>query len=221
MAVVAEDVWAFALEGSLFGQQIVNTFALRIVSAPAGTTETAFMDQQFATADLNFNDANDIVNDIRQLQTGQVQLRNWHVKRVEGELSNTFVIPVPGQPAGLGAGDCETGNLALSVERKGLAAGRRSRGRIAVAGLPTTAMAEGRWGAATITSGQALLGDMIGVKQNSQGVIFEMGFFSPAHEVRRKDGTLVLYPRQFTACHAGSVKGTVRVQRSRTVGVGT
>jgi hypothetical protein len=214
------DVWAFALEQSLFGQQVINTFALKVTATPPNITEAAFLNDAFANEDTGFNQDNDILSDFQNLQTNQVSYKNWIARRVTNVLTNSFVFPVPNAPVGLKAGDCETANLALSIYRKGLLAGRRSRGRIAVAGLPTTSMAAGKWDAATLISGTALAGDIAGIKVNGIGVTFELGYWSPGREYEEDGETVIVLPLFTYAVNAGPQE-TVRVQRSRTVGVGT
>jgi hypothetical protein len=219
-----EDVWAFALEQELFGQQIINTFALKITAAPVNLTEVSFMSAQWGNVGVGFNDLNGLFGGFQQLQTGQVKYVAWHVRRVVGELTNNFVFPITNGGAaifGLKPGDCETANVALSIERKGLAAGRRSRGRIAVAGLPTTSMAGGRWDASTLVSGTGLAEDLVGQKVTSQEVTLEMGFWSPEHEQKSAEGVVTILPSQFTFAVSATPKDTVRVQRSRTVSVGS
>jgi hypothetical protein len=214
------DVWTFALEQALFGQQIINTFALRVTTVPANTTESAFITELWETADQGFNDGNNIANDIRQMQSIQVGHRNWHVKRVTNVLSNTFVIPVPGQPTGLLNGDCETANVALSVTRKGLGAGRRSRGRVAIAGITTLNYAAGKFGSDILINAVSLSGDIAGIKSSPSGIVYEMGYWSPG-STKVVDGVTVITLPLFTYCVSAGPRDTVRVQRSRTVGVGT
>jgi hypothetical protein len=218
--IAVGDVWAFALEQSLFGQQVVNTFALRITATPPNLSEGTFLDERFANNNLGFNDPNDILGDFKNLQTSQVEYRNWRAKRVTGVLTNEFVFPLAAPSAGFKPGDCETANTALSIARKGLLAGRRSRGRIAVAGLPTTSMAAGKWDGDTLNSATSLAGDIAGIKTTPGGVSYEMGYWSPGKE-EVVDGVIVITLPLFTFCVNALPKDTVRVQRSRTVGVGT
>jgi hypothetical protein len=218
--IAVGDVWTFALEQSLFGQQVINTFALRVTTVPANTTESAFITEMWETANAGFNGLNDIGNDIRQMQSTAVQHRNWHVKRVTNSPTNTFVVPVPGLPTGFLAGDCETGNVAMSVTRKGLSAGRRSRGRVAIAGIPTVDYSQGKFGADVLLNAVALSGDIAGIKQSTSGIVFEMGYWSPGKTEEVNGVTEITLPL-FTYCVSAGPRDTVRVQRSRTVGVGT
>jgi hypothetical protein len=220
MALAIGDVWAFSLEQSLFGQQIINTFALRITAVPVGTAEGFFLGERFGDPATGFNGQNDILEDFKNLQTGQVAYRKWNVRRVQGVLSNVFEFPLQGGTVGSKPGDCETANIALSLQRKGILAGRRSRGRIAVAGLPTTSMAEGKWNEEVLISATALAGDILGVKTNAQGVTFEMGFWSPGGTKEVNGQTVITLPL-FTPVVSAVPQPTVRVQRSRTLGVGS
>jgi hypothetical protein len=218
--IAVGDVWVFALEQSLFNQQVINTFALRVTATPPNITESAFLTYQFGTEDSGFNQDNDILNDFAQLQTNQVSYKNWLVRRVTNILTNQFVLPLTALTNGLKPGDCETANIAMSIYRKGLLAGRRSRGRIAVAGLPTTSMTAGKWDNATLISGMSLAGDMAGIKVTGQGVTFELGYWSPGGS-KEVDGETVITLPLFTYAVSAGPQETVRVQRSRTLSVGS
>jgi hypothetical protein len=218
--IAVGDVWNFALEQTLFGQVVINTFALKVTSTSGTVSETNFMANAWRNFDAFFTGTTSLSAKIRALQTNQVVHRAWHVQRVAGILSASFVHPFEADTTGEGQGDAETANVALSIERKGLAAGRRSRGRIAIAGSPTTEMAQGRFSSPHLITANDVAAKMIGTGATSDLTQFQLGFWSPLHTVTQGTVTTT-YAAQFTHCIVATPKSTVRVQRSRTVDVGS
>lgn len=220
MAVAVGDVWTFALEQRLFGQQVINTFAAIITETPGGVSEATWVNNWFADVTGWFN----LSGSLRQLilisQTNQVTHVRWIVQRVTPNPTQVFLMPIATDNVGTVAGDCETGNIALSITRKGLTAGRRSKGRVAIAGIATTGMGSGLFGAGTIAAGDVIGATMKGLTTRVAGDQVGMGFWSPAHDAIVK-GVSKHYPALFTGVVTTNTQATVRVQRSRTIGVGS
>ncbi len=221
MAIAIGDVWAFALEQRLFGQQIFNTFALKVTGTSGTVTETNFMDNAWKNVDAFFNQDFGLRKRILALQSPQVTHVAWHVKRVQGLATNTFVFPIAHVPDSSLPGDAETANIAMSIDRKGLEAGKRSRGRIAVAGIPTGSMDQGKFLPGAIVVGNNVGLEMVGEGSTSDLTTFVMGFWSPEKQYVNKAGIPVTLLATFIETVTSAAKATVRVQRSRTVGVGT
>lgn len=214
------DIWAFALEQRLFGQQIFNTFALRVVSVGVDVTEEAFMTAWWGTPGEAFNADERLLFNFQEIQSNEVSYVAWHVHRVEPNPTNTFVIPIAGGLTGSLAFTAETANLALSISRKGLAAGRRNRGRIAVAGVPADNMASGKFTAGILAEAAALAAQIRGTQIDVVGGTIHMGWYVPEVE-RVVNNVNIIQPAKYTDAVVATVKDTIRVQRSRTLGVGS
>jgi len=219
MAVEVSDVFYFALESELFGQQVFNTFACRVATVPPATSEEDWVNNWFNWTTGWFSGAGSIVGELRSLMSGDVTLKRWHVRRVTPNPNQPVVLDAPAGLTGDNAGSCETSNTALSITRKGVLAGRRYKGRIAVAGLPQEVMINGFWDAPTITAAGLAGVSLTGLKTRVAGDAVRMGFWSPQHISKRKSGNVLLTPL-FVETNTYTVQRTIRVQRSRTVGVG-
>lgn len=219
MAVAINDIWKFALESTLFGQQIINTFACRVVAVPGATAEQDWVNNWFLDNTGHFNVAGNLRREIADLQTNQVTHVRWIVQRMTPGPTQPFIVPLTTAVQGTLAGDCETGNICLSLFRRGALAGRRYKGRVAIPGQPTTEMASGKFSAALVTSATTKAVSLYGLKTRVAGDVVHMGYWSPAHTGLVKK-LLVTYPALFVECVSGGARDTIRVQRSRTIGVG-
>lgn len=220
MAVSVGDVFAFALEQQLFGQQVINTFACKVTQTPGGVAESTWVDNWFADATGYFNTPVTIRPEILDMQTAEVTHVQWMVHRVQPNPTQVFLRALTTDVNGTMPGSCETGNISMSITRKGLAAGRRSKGRIAIAGIPISEYAGGVFGAGILSEGNDVGVLMCGLHTRVAGDQVEMGFWSPAHSAV-VGGVTVNYPAQFVPCVTSQAQATVRVQRSRTIGVGS
>jgi hypothetical protein len=213
------DVWRFALIQRLFNQQVVNTFACQIDAAPAVKTETQFVDDLFADATGRFNSAGGMRQAFRGAQTTEVTHLRWEVIRVTQPTTQMFVRNIVTDPTGQDATTAETANISASITRRGTLGGKRHRGRIAVAGLPTSGIAAGVFTAPTTTDLGVIATFLRGGYTLADGTHFNMGYWSPAHEAM-VNGQVTVYAPLFVLTATSVVQSTVRVQRSRTVGVG-
>ena len=143
----------------------------------------------------------------------------WHGQRVTPNPSQFYARTIVTDTDGAKPATCETANLAMSVYRQGDQAGRRFRGRVAIAGIPTTDFAEGRFVQPTVDAGQLVGNQLIGVITLGPNLTARLGFWSPTH-TGLVNGNLVVYPAQFVPCFSSGAKETVRTQRSRTINVG-
>lgn len=220
MAIQEGDVFRFALRQTLFGQTIINTFALRVEVTGTTDLELPYMAGLFEDGTGFFNLEDRLRDEIAQQQTNQVTHNEWQVQRVNRDPTALYLWPVLTNNVGTFTGDCETGNIGMSIERKGRGPGRRQRGRIALTGLATTKYSSG------VFNTEALA-EAAGVAQQLQGAIdlgaelgtIAMGYWAPA-SVTIKDEVVIENPAQFVRCYSAQCKREVRVQRSRTVGKG-
>lgn len=220
MAAAVGDVFRFALVQELFSQQVINTFAAQILVVPAGTTEAAWVATWFADATGYFNAAGGIRDFLRDIQTADVLHLKWQVQRVTPNPTQVFDVPIITSAAGAMAGNCETANVGVCVTRRGSQAGRRQKGRIAFAGGAQASQANGRWAAGYLTNVDAVGSSAIGVQTVAGGLnSVQMGYWVPAH-TSIVNGVPVSYAALFVGCVSRTSRDTIRVQRSRTVGVG-
>jgi len=219
--ITSNDTWIFALHQRLFGQEVVNTFALDVdEGAAANVTEQQFLDDCFAPVTGYFNQAGNLRLNIASIQSPQVAHTKWSAKRIRGVITTTFEYAIDNATAGTRPGDCETANIAMSISRKGQPPGRRFRGRIAVAGVPTADYAAGVFGASVLDLASFIVPEMVGTHTPSPGINVALGFYTGPHF-----GFVNLIPTNYIGlwvpCVTGAARNTVRVQRSRTVGVGS
>ena len=153
-------------------------------------------------------------------QTQAVTHTIWTAQRVTAPLTNVYTRAVLTNTTGHDLGDCDTANVAVSITRYGSAPGRRNRGRIALAGIPVGDISLGKILPASQASYNNIGAAMTGIKTLVAGHAVEMGFWSPAH-IGMVNGQPVNYPAQFVGTPSYVVRDTIRVQRSRTVGVGS
>jgi len=217
--IAVGDIWTFNLESKLFGQQVYNTHALQLTVVPPNTTETQFVDALFAQG-APFNDPTaNILNRYRAATSIDVTYVGWHVARVQPLPTQPYSRLCAGATYGVQTGTAGTANVAGSISRTGSSAGRRYRGRIALAGIPESAHVQGIWQAAQLTLMNNLGSSLIGSQSIAGGFSFTLGYWSPAHtEIR--NGVPVQLPPLYVNAVAAAAKTTVRVQRSRTIGVG-
>jgi hypothetical protein len=219
--ITTNDTWVFALHQRLFGQEVINTFALDISAVPAAEiSEVQFVSNLFDPVNGYFNLGGNLRLNIASIQSPQVTHEKWTTKRVRGVLTTTFEVPLEQGSVGSRAGDAETANLAMSISRKAVYVGRRWRGRIAVAGVPTTDYAAGKFSAVIVDLASFIVPEMVGSHSSQAGLTFDLGFYTPNHN---GFNNLIpfFYPALWVPCVTGAPRETVRVQRSRTVGVGS
>lgn len=219
MAVAVGDVFKFALEQRLFGQQIINTFALKVLAVPADTTELVFMNTLWLNDDGYFNSAGQLRKTILSIQSPFVSHLQWIVSRVTPNPTLATTYPLVDDVLGTLGDSVNTANTAMAIIRKGLNAGRRNRGRIAIAGIDDEYSVDGKWSNLRVADGNTIGAKMVGTFTPVAGYSFTMGFWSPLH-TGKVQNVNVNYPAQYVACVSAQAKATVRVQRSRTVGVG-
>lgn len=214
------DVFQFALEQRLFQQQVINTYALRVVSVPAGTTEAAYMAALFNDTTGYMNRVDGLRDETAQQQGSQLTHLQWLVHRVTPAPTNVMVWPITTNNTGHIAVTIETPNIAMSITRKGLLAGRRNKGRIAVAGIPQSAIMNGEFGVDAMAEAAGLAHQVQGVRTTALVGSFEMGWWNPGG-TRIVGNVQVIYPPLFVAAVDAYAQKTCRVQRSRTIGVGS
>lgn len=219
MPIASGDVWAFALEQKLFGQQIINTFAMKLGAVPVNDSIEAFLNSIFGNNDDSLNAEGDLRDTIRALQSDQVTHVGWLVKRLLPVETATFVIGLTERLTGAIASDCETANVAMAIGRKGELPGRRHRGRIAIAGIPTTSYAAGVFNAAAVAAGNLVGAQMSGFRNRAGQAQYNHGFVVPSR--KNPNPALPRSTPRFEEVVAFKAQSTVRVQRSRTVGVGS
>lgn len=218
--IILNDVFAFALHQRLFGQEVINTFALKVTQVVGDYTETEFIDLCFANATGKFNAAGQLRQLMLPLQADALTHEKWTAQRVQGVLSGVFERALSSNVTGTDLADCDTANVAGCISRRGAAPGRRNKGRIAIAGITVNAAAEGLLSAGWQSDAALLAVKLRGELEIEPGLTVTMGFWSPTH-TGMVGGLPVVYPAQFVAVVDTTVRNTVRVQRSRTIGVGS
>lgn len=214
----AGDVFAFALRARMYQQTIINTFAFRVDSMSAPLTDAALIEAFFNGETTVMTTR--IQAPLRACQSEDMLHQQWEVRKVLPVETLPTVVPITWAEQGILADAAETANVAASITRYGDLAGRRNKGRIAIAGIVQAQYEQGLIGA-TLGVTLDVVGQGITGTYNSAalGVTISFGFFSPLH-TGTVGGLPVTYPAQFVACPRYRVQPTVRVQRSRTVGVG-
>jgi len=218
--IAVGDVWRFALIQKLFGQDVVNTFAMQVDFAPVAMTENDFVNAFFADATGRFNAAGGMRQKIRDAQSNEVTHVRWEAFRVTVPTTQMFVREIVTDPAGAYANTCETANLSASITRRGELGGKRQRGRIAVAGIPTVHIAAGAFVDAGIANLTAVADAIRGSHVLANGVSAILGYWSPQHTAIIR-GVVRDYPPLFVRAASSKFQREVRVQRSRTLGVGS
>jgi hypothetical protein len=217
--IAVGDVWTFDLEMKLYSQQVYNTFALQLNAVPAATSEAQFVDAFFA-AGAPFNDPTaNLLNKHRACCSIDLNYVGWHVARVSPNPTQPFFRATASATYGVQAGTAGTSNLSACISRVGASAGRRQRGRIAVPGCPESAYASGVWTNAQMTLLQTLGNSMVGSGSVVGGYTYTLGYWSPQHTEIIHNVPVVLPPLYVNAV-TSTARNTVRVQRSRTIGVG-
>jgi hypothetical protein len=217
--IAVGDIWTFDLEMKLYAQQVYNTFAMQLTAVPAATSEATFVAALFA-AGAPFNDPTaNLLNKHRACCSVDLNYIGWHVTRVQPNPTQPFYQPCAGATYGVQAGTAGTANTSMCISRVGASAGRRYRGRIAVPGCPESAYTAGLWSGAQVTLGNALGTSMTGAGSVVGGYSYTLGYWSPQHtEIR--NGVPVILPALYVNAVTANCRNTVRVQRSRTIGVG-
>jgi len=213
----ADDVYRFALVQKLFDQQIVNTFAFKVESTTEPRDEQTFLSSLFNSTDGTYT--TEISSPLAALQMPAMEHVRWEVQKVSPVLGAAYQFPL-GTAGSLGENSMLT-NVACCITRFGGEGGRRQRGRIAVAGAP-----EGSYFNGFVTTIYQGLLDVwapaLHLNYAAPLGIFTLstGFWSPEHE-GMVGNVPVTYEAQYVKCIGHVVRSTARVQRSRTVGVGS
>lgn len=222
MNVAIGDVFRFALHQRLFLQEVINTFAARVVAVPANTTIEAWVDNWFNDATGYFNQPNKLRDRFRATQSIAVTYEKWSVQKVTLPVAGVIDVPITTNTAGGNLDTAETANTAACISRRGELAGRRQKGRIAVAGIGDVGMVAGKWDANTMGDLNLLGAELRGFHTRAAGDDIEMGYWSPEHQgTVGNPPILQVYPALFVKVVSTTARDTVRVQRSRTVGVGS
>lgn len=220
MAVAVGDIWTFALEMKLYQQQVYNTFAMQVTAVPGGTTEATFVDTWFSSGSyFNSTVANFLLAHKTCCSTDLAYVQ-WHVTRVNPNPTQPFIRTVTAGTTGSQLSPAGNANSAASISRVGSSAGRRYRGRIAVPGIPQLEQQSGKWASTTMTRLTVLGALIIGSATGATGFTSTLGYYSPAH-TEIKNGQPVNLPALYVNAVNAVARDTVRVQRSRTVGVGS
>src|SRR6266568_544525 len=217
--IAAGDVWTFNLEQRLYGQQIYNTFALQLTAVPAATSEASFVDALFLAGNP-FNDPTaNLLNKHRACCSIDVNYIGWHVTRVTPNPTQPFFRACAGATYGSQPGTAQTANVSGCISRVGSTAGRRYRGRIAVAGGDSVHRASGVWDGAQVNFLQTLGNSAVGNGSVVGGYSYTLGYWSPSHQ-SISHGQVITLPALYVNAVTATARTTVRVQRSRTIGVG-
>jgi len=218
MPTTLEDyVYRMALVQRMFGQEIVNTFAFRVESTTEPRDEQTFLSSLFNSTDGTYT--TEIAYPLTELQDERIGVVRWDVQKVFPTVGAVYQFPL----TQIGQIDSvpETANTAVCITRFGGEGGRRQRGRVAIAGMPDGSFNEGK--VTTITKGLLdVWAACLHLNYSAPLGIFVLstGFWSPEHE-GIVGGQPVTYEAQYVKCIGHVVRDTVRVQRSRTVGVGS
>lgn len=211
--VAQGDVYKFTLHQKLFEQQVVNTFAFRISALAQPIDEVNFLNGLFngPTALMNSR----IKENMRTVQSNALTYHGWSAQKAAPVQGGVFYFGNTGNSEGLLESEVSAANTAASVRRYGSGAGRNQRGRIAVAGLPDSLIANGRVGVIGQT-GLALVGQGI-----TGGYDAPLGAYTLQFGFWKALGIQPLPPAPaigaFVHCVGYQVMLTSRVQRSRTV----
>lgn len=217
--IAVGDVWTMALEMKLYGQQVYNTFALQLTAVPAATSEATFVDALFL-AGAPFNDPTaNLMFKHRQATSIDLNYVGWHVARVNPNPTQPFYRATASATYGAQATTAGSANTAGCISRVGSSAGRRYRGRIAVPGIPTNQYASGVLTTAEVNLLQTLGNSIVGSGSVVGGYTYTLGYWSPQHTVVKNNQPIVL-PALYVNAVTATARTTVRVQRSRTIGVG-
>lgn len=214
------DVWRFSLVQRLFGQIMVNTFALRVEALSIPVEENDWVNTLWggATSAINtrFSDM------LAPMQTEQVEYLRWDVQRVDPNPTATWTVAKTGTLTGIREGNAQTANVAISITRKGAGPGKRERGRIAVGGIAAESYENGELGIIHYNVVNAVHYRMTGQLTGAgDAYTVSFGFWSPQHTALVGNPPVaVTYPPKYTPCVSSVLRTTMRVQRSRTVNVG-
>lgn len=217
MAMNEDDIYTFNLVGKNSRNEIqVNTFAFRVAAVTTPADEDSYLESLFNWTDGAFRTR--IALPFAEVMSEQVVFTHWDVQKVK---------PVEMQPrryAGQLPGQNETTistfNTAVSVTRYGDEGGRRNRGRIAMGGICDEHYDQGLIGPASLVLFRLASSGIVGEYVATAGLFtLQLGFYVPAHSAI-VGGVPTTYPAKFTHCTRTIVREQVRVQRSRTIGVG-
>jgi len=217
MPMNEDDVYQFALVARNTRAELsVNTFAFRVASVDNPDDEDTILSSLFNSADGTFTTK--IANRFAVVMSDRLTFLHWDVQKV---------MPTVQQPRrytldinGGNDTECSTFNTSVSVTRYGDEGGRRNRGRIAMMGISDEHYDTGVLGPVSKALFEVATQDIVGTYSAPLGIfVLQLGFFVPAH-TGIVNGQPVNYARKFTWARRRIVRDTIRVQRSRTVGVG-
>jgi hypothetical protein len=205
-----------ALVQRVFDQTLINTFAFKIESMPSPQDEQTFLSSLFNGVDGTYTTAFSVP--IRNYQTSDVRHVKWQVQKVSPTPSQVYEFAI--DEPGAAEGSLTTVNIATCITRMGSGAGRRQKGRIAIGGAADLWYSAGKLTALALIAMNTFKPNLYLNYAAPLGLFsLSTGFWSPAH-VGEANGQPVNYPAQYVRCVAATVRDTVRVQRSRTIGVG-
>jgi len=217
MEVAAGDVYRFSLVQKAFDNEIVNTFATRIETLTLPTEEDVFLASQWNATDGRYTV--NLSQTLAEMQHTSVTHVRWDVQRVYPTVGALYAIPLTQD--GQLEGDLPTLNVALCISRHGAGGGRRQRGRIAIGGLPDAAYNNVMITSTFNTFAAAFKAHLYETFTAALGAYsISTGFWSPEKTVL-VDGEPVVLDAQYVKCVSAINRATARVQRSRTIDVGS
>lgn len=145
MALAVDDVIQVSLRGTLFGQRILNILHYAVNIASGGGTQLQLDDIAVSIgADTG---SVPIAGDMLATLSNAYKLDEVRAQRIH-PIRTPYSQSLPGVAGGL-AGQPNTANIALSITKRGLNAGRTGIGRVQIAGLPAAAWIGGSLDVAT------------------------------------------------------------------------
>lgn len=207
------NVFECTIQSKLFNQTCVNTFGFKALTVDEPISLAEALPKLFEDAVGYFNLQGNFRQSLRAIQTGEVQHIKFTCKKVIPDRLPPFEFPVLTNQFGTAVGTCETPNIAVSIQRRGIFATKSNRGRVAVAGCPSDQWASGIFTPAYLANCDQFGADLVGVKAVPGLGTIEMGFVRVD-----KVGPDLFYG--FTGCVVTKTFEQVRTQRSRTIGRG-
>lgn len=219
MPVQVGQVFNAALHQKLFGQEIINTMAIRVETVGTNTDEPSWLNAIFGDDTGVFNAVASLRALLTFTQTSEVEHTKWRVSRVIPSPSQPYDFPILTRNTGTLGGTCETANIAMCISRRGAQGGRSNVGRVAFAGQPALFRAAGKWTVFAVNVGGIAASAIVGRHDLGAAIgILSYGFY--VGERKAKAGK-PFKAAHYVECVTGTARDTVRVQRSRTVGVGS
>lgn len=160
MSLAVDDVVEVSFRGTLYGQRILTVLHYAVVTATAGST----IDQlQTIAASLNASTGSqDPVGKMLALQSNDYTLDAIRTQVVSPQRS--IYVQVANGNSGLVGDIAATPNIALSITKRGFEGGRKSIGRLQLAGVPSINISQGKWDVVGLAGA---LGDFVTALKNS------------------------------------------------------